>query len=62
MGMEVRKFYFVSSAELVFDRYPAKLITINFSSYTGTDVVADVSYDMFTSSTSSGSTEFEIKV
>ena len=31
-------------------------------SYTGTSVVADVSYDMFTSSTSGGSDEYEIVV
>jgi len=31
-------------------------------SYTGDSVVADVSYDMFTSSTASGSEEFEVMV
>lgn len=31
-------------------------------SYDGSDVVADVAYDMFTSSTSGGSEEFEIMV
>jgi xyloglucan-specific endo-beta-1,4-glucanase len=39
-----------------------KLILISLSSYSGTDVVADVSYDMFTSSMSSGSAEFEIMI
>lgn len=31
-------------------------------SYTGSNIVADVSYDMFTSSTASGSNEYEIMV
>lgn len=31
-------------------------------SYTGTDIVADVAYDLFTSSSASGDDEFEIMV
>jgi xyloglucan-specific endo-beta-1,4-glucanase len=31
-------------------------------SYTGSDIVADVSYDIFTSSTSGGASEYEIMV
>lgn len=31
-------------------------------SYTGTDIVADVSYDLFTSSSASGSNEYEIMI
>ena len=31
-------------------------------SYTGSDIVADVSYDMFTSSTAGGSNEYEIMI
>lgn len=31
-------------------------------SYTGTSIVADVSYDLFTSSTSGGSNEYEIMI
>ena len=31
-------------------------------SYTGSDIVADVSYDMFTSSSASGSNEYEIMI
>jgi len=31
-------------------------------SYSGSDVVADVSYDMFTSSSASGSNEYEIMI
>jgi xyloglucan-specific endo-beta-1,4-glucanase len=31
-------------------------------SYTGSDLVADVSYDMFTSSSAGGSNEYEIMI
>jgi xyloglucan-specific endo-beta-1,4-glucanase len=33
-----------------------------FHSYTGSSIVADVSYDMFTSSTASGANEYEIMI
>jgi xyloglucan-specific endo-beta-1,4-glucanase len=38
------------------------MLNIFFRSYTGSNIVADVSYDMFTSSTASGANEYEIMV
>ena len=43
--------------------YPkAELLTILANSYTGTSIVANVAYDIFTASTSGGAAEYEVMI